>query len=54
MPERNLSEADVQDMDVEKKIPDIERRKGDRRKAINTTIDPKHERRMFDRRKLLN
>ena len=53
MGERSLSETDIHDMGVNRKIPKNERRKDDRRKSINSYVDPKFERREGDRRMLV-
>ena len=47
---RTLSEKDI--MEMSKEVSNKEdKRKGDRRKAINSWVDPKHDRRIYDRRK---
>jgi len=56
MGERSLSEKDIHDMERNAEDPEFvkryDRRKGDRRKAINSTVEPKHDRRQHDRRKI--
>ena len=56
MGQRSLSARDIQDMEKLATDPDylkkLDRRKGDRRKAINSSVDPKFERRQHDRRKI--
>jgi hypothetical protein len=44
--ERTLSDREIREMVKDGK----ERRKKDRRTAINSYVDPKHERRNFNRR----
>lgn len=55
---RTLSDRDIREVNVDPYHESLglthvkeDKRKGDRRKAINSWVDPKHERRCFDRRK---
>jgi len=47
---RNLSDKDIREMGKEE-VSINDKRKGDRRKAITSCIDPKHDRRCYDRRR---
>lgn len=52
MPQRSLSKKDMEDMNVNPNVKFTEKRKGgDRRVAINSCIDPKHDRRVYKRRR---
>lgn len=56
MGQRSLSAKDIRDMERNANDPEylkkLDRRKGDRRKAISSTVEPQHDRRQHDRRKI--
>jgi len=49
MPERTLSNEDLNEMKIDSD-DSKDLRKGDRRKAINTSVEPQHDRRQYFRR----
>jgi len=56
MKQGSLSAKDIREMEETasdpKYLKSLDRRKGDRRKAINTTVEPRHDRRQHDRRNI--